>query len=721
MRKARKTAIALGLAAVMSCGVLAGCDLVTTDGLKDLEQVVAEVNITSSEEFSGEGKYAGKGYENVIKTSQILKRDLVASYMTMGSTFQNYYGYSYADTFDTIVDTLVNSQIFLQYAQVYFFEYGSYDEEGNHTEYKVSEYTAAVSGEFEDETARDIAGLAYFLTKEEQEKADYDLRVSFNNTLDSSEPEHIKSKEDEHDHDNDIRTTPTGVEKEDKDFYLPRTPKDGGDSYAIYTGINHLSECGIYEAVEGSTATSRKNAYADFLSNLSSNNLLLDGENVRDIESLSYYRLERKNAYETAVINKLTETLTYDVEQDLKANDYQWVKEKIASTYAEQKAAYEGNNAAFESQLDSVSDNLFLFYAPDNYGFVINILLPFSKTQSARLTDAENDENKSTKFEARAKLLQGVKATDQRGTWFTGHDDYSFEAGADAYKGTLTNQSDRKYLFFEDSLAKADGETGTRYQPLKNYYGQYTYNGKVTKNKDDKYVLTPKPITVNQFIDEMQGYLNEVLGAGTASGSYEESNSNDYFTRPASYYYKADGSVDYEKFLYYQGKVDFSSDGGYDHSQIFKFGSKENKAFSVIKELSFAYNTDTAGLNTYLGYSVSPETTNFVKEFEAAAQIAVEGGAGTYTVAPSDYGWHIMYCTFSFAEYVTAGGNTPFYTFVDTDAKEEGTFSYLYYEALKSSAVSTKVNNLQTELIGLYVDCATIWQERYEDFRSLGN
>ena len=719
MRKAHKTAIALSLAAVMSCGVLAGCDLVTTDGLKDLEQVVAEVNITNSGEFSGEGKYAGKGYEEVIKTSQILKRDLVASYMTMGSTLQNYYGYTYADTFDTIVDTLINSQIFLQYAQVYFFEYGSYDEKGNYTEYTVSEYKQATSGEFEDDYARDIAGLAYFLTEEERDKTDYDLRVTFNSTLDSSEPNYIKSEEDEHDHDTDIRTTPTGIETEDKDYYLPRTPKDGGDNYAIYTGINHLSECGIYEAVEGSTATSRKNAYSDFLSNLKSNNLLLDGENVRDIESLSYYRLERKGAYENAVINKLTETLTYDVEQDLKANEFKWVKDKIASTYAEQKAAYTGNNSAFETQLDSVSDNLFLFYAPENYGFVINILLPFSKTQSARLTDAENDENRSTKFEARAKLLKNVKATDQRGTWFTGHDDYSFEAGADAYKGDLGNAADRTYLFFEDSLAGADGNTGTRYQPLKNYYGQYTYNGKVTKDKNDKYVLTPKPIDIKDFIKEMEGYLNSVLGEGTASGSYAEENTDDYFTRTANDYYKQDGSVDYENFLFYQGKVNLTD--GYDHSQIFKAGSNENKAFSVINELSFAYNTDTAGLNSYLGYAVSPDTTNFVKEFEAAAQLAVKGGAGSYTVAPSDYGWHIMYCTFSYAEYLSKGEDKPFYTFVDADVKKEGTFSNLYYEALKSSAVSTKVNNLQTELIGLFVDCSTIWQERYEDFRRIGN
>ena len=587
------------------------------------------------------------------------------------------------------------------------------DEEGNRTTYSVEAYKQAIAGEFEDDAARDIAGLSYFLTEEEREKADYDLRVTFNNTLDNSEPSFIKS-EDEHDHDETVRTTPTGLETTDEDFSLPKTAESGADSYAIYTGINHLSECGTYEAVEGSTATSRKKAYAQFLSNLRSNNLLKDGEDTTDIEGLSYYRLERKSAYESAVINKLTETFAYEEEQKLKANDYRWVQDKLSTTYTTQKASYEKDPEGYETQLDSVSDTSFLFYAPDNYGFVINILLPFSASQKNKLTNSENDEGKDTKFLARAALLPNVKATDQRGTWFTGQDDYSF-VSEDGYQGTLANAAERKYLFFEDCIADADGNTSSRYQPIKNYYGKYTYNGTVEIKKEDAdghktYKLTPKPIGINDFIGEMEGYLNSVLGAGKAHGSYTP---NYYeqteFTDPVS------GAVDYEKFIYYKGSVDADIDLG----EIFKFGSDANKALSVINELSFAYNTDTAGLNTYLGYAVSPYTTDFVKEFEAAAQIAVESGAGSYVVAPSDYGWHIMYCTFSYKDAYESGVSV--YEFKPADVATEGTFSNLYFEALKSSAVSNKSNIERTRAVNKYVeDCKQVYQERYEDLRSLG-
>ena len=114
---------------------------------RTIEQVIAEVDITKSEDFAAGGKYAA--YADAIEPSEVVKRDLVASFMSVGYLYAESYGYSYADAYELIKDSLVNRAIYLQYAQVYFFESG---------DYTVAGYEAAVSSA--SEADKDIAGLA---------------------------------------------------------------------------------------------------------------------------------------------------------------------------------------------------------------------------------------------------------------------------------------------------------------------------------------------------------------------------------------------------------------------------------------------------------------------------------------------------------------------------------------------------------------------------------
>ena len=217
----------------------------------------------------------------------------------------------------------------------------------------------------------------------------------------------------------------------------------------------------------------------------------------------------------------------------------------------------------------------------------------------------------------------------------------------------------------------------------------------------------------------MRGYMNATLGSGALSVPVLDRN---YYS-PVDGYYNADGTVNYETFVYTSGKIDWSAVAGagessaFDANRIFVKGSKETKALSVINELSFAYNTDTAGLNTYLGYAVTANKTSFVSEFEYAAQWAVKNGAGSYCVVPSDYGWHIIYCTFSFAD-TPADKDSPF-TFDYSDIETEGSFSYLYYEALKSNALTNYSTNRRSKIINAYLDSSTVYEERYADLSGL--
>ncbi len=172
--------------------------------------------------------------------------------------------------------------------------------------------------------------------------------------------------------------------------------------------------------------------------------------------------------------------------------------------------------------------------------------------------------------------------------------------------------------------------------------------------------------------------------------------------------------MDYSKFVYYEGKVKLDN---FNANRLFVAGSQENKALSVINELSFAYNTDTAGLNTYLGYSVILGKTKFVSEFEYAAQIACQNGAGSYVVVPSDFGWHIIYCTFSF----TGNGSGEIRPFIYDHSKidEEGSFSYQFYEALKTNFVNDFNSNRQKMIANVYNECKTVYEDRYADLARL--
>ncbi len=685
MKFKKKSAAALAVSAALLCGAFAGCDLITTDSAKDMAQVVAEVNITDNQTFSE--NYADKGYGEVIETAEIYKRDMIASFLSVGHQYVQQ-GVGYAQAFSMIMESLTNQQILLQYAKIYFLE--------NDPAYTTEGYSQAVGGDFADDNAKAVAGISYFLTEDEQKKAEYDLKVMFNNTLDSAEKKHIEEKEDDAEYDT-ARTTPTGMNTANED-YVPEV-------YEIYTGRNTAASCGAYETVEGSTPYTRAEGYKDFLKNLRDNSLLKKGEKTTDITSLSYYTLEKKSVYENALLTKLYDAFEAEIEDSITAES---LAEKFDKTLASQKAIFAADRTSFESELDKVSDSVFVLTAPnENYGFVINILLPFNKSQTTKLNGSAADKQ-GNKFLPRAQLLRHVKATDQRKTWFTCEDDYSFEAEGDAYNA---GNAERKYLFFEDCIGVGENE---KYEPLKNYYGKYTYNGTVSYDeKENKYTVKPAEISIDGFLVEMEAYL-EYAGLTVQKSA----KTSDYYDQ-TDFYKQENGKtvVDYGKFLYYSGKVEFTD--GFNPNRIFDATSDENKAMSVIRELSFAYNTDTAGLNTYFGYAVSPFTTDFVKEFEYAAQLAVSRGAGSYTVVPSDYGWHIMYCTFSYKDMQYGANGSP-YTFKADEIEKEGTFSNLYYEANKSTALSSYSTTKRTEIVNAYEQGSKkIYEDRYADLTSI--
>lgn len=706
MKKTTKVA-AVALAAALSSTLLAGCDI-TTDVSKDYAQVIAEVNITDSANFES-SSYAE--YGDVIGTTEITKRDMVAYFISTGYSMMESYGWTYYDTFNMISETLVNRQIYIQYAMLYLLD----DE--SESDITVAGYEAAVEGQTGID--RRLAALAYFLDEEEEAQALYSTRQLVNNTLDSQEETYL-----DHDHSHDdststARTTPTGIDTETEDYY--------NEAYRIYTGSNALADCPGYEAPEGSTPTTRRKAYSSFLASLRANSLIESGEDLSDVESLTYFKTELASAYETAIINKLTDKF----EDTIRATvNEQYAQEIYDTTYSRQETTFANDTDSFETALEGVSDTSFVLTAPEaNYGYVINILIPFSTSQSLELENAPADlgDTKGNNFLQRAALLKNVRGTDQRGTWFD--EDYAFD-GAETENAYTGGNAARSYLFFEDSLGGNE-----QYERVPNYLGNYTYNGTVRRNDDESYTVRPNRITIDEFIAEMEGYLtqaaNEVSVEGdgytVSEGVYVNGIAADdtinavadnttYYNRSVSDYYTESGAVDYSKFVYYAGQVNFTN--GFDANQFFLAGSAENVAYSVMNELSFAYNTDTAGLNDYFGYVISTGATDYAPEFEYAAQYVCRQGAGSYVVVPSDYGWHVIYCTFSFVADEEGNVIAP-YTFNWDDRATEGTFSYLFYEALCADLVSEYASIRQSNAIEDFKDCAVVYEDRYADLSGL--
>lgn len=756
MKKKLTIIISSVLAVVFALGMFAGCDLITTDNEKDMAQVVAEVNIgndresldTSFTAFSGKTlSLTDEQIAQIVSTDEIYKRDLVTYFLNYGYSYVTSGGYTYAQTFEMLMDALTQRKIIAQFASLYYLNEGyvavdrdnvdslnGYGEPVNGTdevrmskEISVSGYLAAIADKTGDQAS--IAGYEYFLTEDEINYARYSVMLSINNSIDTYEQE-IIAAESEDSASDESRTVPTGANEISSSYY-PNTEVDGQKviDYDVYTGNNLVSECGTYQKVDGSTAVTRRRAYNRFLSSLNRNYLIESGEDISDITQLSYFAIEYKNQLEQQVINKFSATIALDMTE-------RWESDNLTTAYNllvnEQKVSSQSD---FTTTMDSVSDSSFVVYSREKrtYGFVYNILLPFDAEQEMELDELQSRYGSDTKeyYAARNKLFENIAGSDQRSTWFNGSEDYSFDASETNlayYTEPNGEQQKSSYLFFEDSYVNSD-------EGIDRYAGKYPYNGTVVPNNDGSYTLTPHELKIDAFIAEVEGYINYIVGGDTpaASGSkYEPLSGKTFYDYTAQDFLQSDGrTIDYSKTIYYTGKVAGVSDVSAAEWMVKE--SVSYKALSAFNELMFAYSTDTGCLNTYLGYSINAkeDSTDYVAEFEYAAQQAINlnndlgdgmGGAGAYYVVGTDFGWHILYVSFVYTGGEVYADSDPAKSgFVYADRMKEGTFSYYFYQTMKDSALEDFTSEKQDYILTkLDNDSAVVvYESRYSDLTDI--
>lgn len=725
----KTAAIVLALTATVGA---TGCNFIVTDSEKDLAQPVATVNISAQlrQDQDTKIKNAANSIQELIAkdylSDSIPKRDLVAAFLSTGYTYVQSYGYTYEETFNLLMDNLVNQKLLTQYAVAYKLSTGTVTLQGCQA-YVDRELNQA--NQSSDKTLynlynnnREYLAMKYFLTEDKTDadsmrsynEAEYSLRYSINSSLDSAEQSYITVDKDTHSHDA-TRTTPKNANAKETEYY----PISGTEiNYQVYTGRNDVEDCGEYEALDGSTKTTRKKAYNAFLSNLQSYGLIGDDEDTADVTKLDYYYMELSGILGQMLVSEYAE----DLEEEAIANFTS--AEAIAEynrIYEGQKAAYEADATAFDTAIDSISDTSFVLYGLENFGFVYNILLPFSASQNLDYTAAKNKygDDQEAIYKARRDILSGVQATDLREAWFCAdNEDEHYAYTSTDYYGAAAESAEEKYLFFENTKADRVDE----YQALTQYYGKYAYNGTVEES-DGEYKFTPNKVDIDEFMEIFEGYIEYASGA-SATGAKNAVYSDD------SLYINTDTKkTNYEKFVYYRGKVDLSNTNAKDY---FYKGSAETEdvndayaAIAAVNELMFAYSTDTGCLNTYMGYAVEPDKTNFVTEFEYAAQQAVLGGVGSYVVVPSDYGWHIIYCSFAYNKKMTVGEDANVYDakvygdYLDAEKEKKGTFSNLFYESMKTNAATNAATNMQNKVLNDYKQSATRHTKAYQDLLDL--
>ena len=709
-----KKTVALLMGFALTLGAT-GCDFVVTDNEKDLDRTVAKVDITKTLEKEGNpyASVAGDVKDILANvSSNISKRELISYFMSVGYQYVESYGYSYKDAFNLMLDSLINSEIMTQYAVAYYLKKGEtngmYDAEACKAYVNAQLEAAKGTDEYELLKAhKDVLTFKYFLTDggkadvtEDYDRTVYALKKSLNSSLDSMESSYISETEEEHEH-GESRTLPTGAGTADEEYYT--------NDYGVYTGYNTIDSCGKdYEPVHGSTAASRRKAYNLFLANLQSYNLIGKGEDVedtRDVTKLDYYYVELSSSLGKALISKYFEDLEEEVTNELTADD---AANKYMELYQQQEEAYLGNTDAFATALDGATVDAPIVYGLNGFGYVYNILLPFSTSQTEAYTNEKNKGLTTDElYNVRKQILTQVRGKDQRGSWISKDDHVNY-----------STEKDGAYYFFQDH---AD-VNNKQYKALTHYNAVLPFNGTVVDDGDE-YKTTATPVSVDDVIGMLETELGKIKGVSSVAGAKvaaygEGSVDTDYVDE--------DGEVQYDKFVYYKGNVNFEKPVA--PSDYYNEESALYNMLAVANEFMFAYSTDPGCLNSYMGYAISPYSTNFMKEFEYAAQEAVKGGVGTYYVAPTDYGWHIILTTFAYtqdgAAYYSYNENgEKVVGFNKDEVNVEGTFSNLYFESLKEAVASNYTTEVQNSVLNDYNNSKSVtrYKDRYKDLLEMDN
>ena len=568
MKKRLIKFVTLILSAIMALAGFSGCNLVTSNTERDLNQVVATVNINSED--------------------NIYKKDLIMAYLNYGYYYVQYYGYSAADTYNLILNNLIDNRIVVQVA---FDTFKNDDNYVKNAKYEQSD-------------------IKWYLSDEDITDAKYSTYKSINDLIDS----YVEKADEKQDTlTMDLRTVPTNAKNAEKE--LTKAEKDA----YIEKGFDTVSE-------------DRRVAFNKVIKLLEANELKgkdYDGT----ISSTDYFNLLLKSNFESKIVENYEEYIVKGVKDKLEFSD-------LETLFKEKLTGQQGwSNEKFVSALSSASATEPILYSNQNgtYGYVYNLLLGVNDYQSKKIEELQHEKEHEHLNEAeyateRKAILEGTVAQDLRSSWvLSGYDGIFEKANEDDEYGKYTFTGD--YKFTKDGLA---------------FQGEVKQLRAKTDDKDGVYSIG----SVETFgLDEFINFINtDYLYKGISLNpidlsAYDKLNSNDI--------YKA-----------------------------YKPVAKPEEYDAKINELLFAFSTDSGSLNTYKGYVIKPENTEYVKTFGEAGKALLEEGGSSYMVVASDYGYHFMF----FSEvwhyqdgYINEQGEPDLGLYLDSLGIDKGTLTWADY------------------------------------------
>ena len=366
MKKTFIKLITLLLSVVIGVAGLAGCRLITDNSERDLEQVIATVNI------NGEDK--------------IYKKDLVMAYMNYGYFYVQYYGYTSDQVYGLIFNNLIDNRIVTQVA------YEKFENE---------------AGGVKDATKAKYTPERY-LDEDEIVEAKYSTYKSINDMLDSYSTDKTYSEKKDT-LTTDVRTVPTDAKNADKDVDKA--------AYVADIDANGFNVSGEY----------RRAAFDKVCKLLKSASLLGDKYNG-DIRETEYFNLLLTNNYESEVINNYDEAIVAEIKADIDYSDlYNLFKSKLDKQKAWSNSDFVDalNNASASSPvLYSNQDGTYGYV----YNLLLGVN-DYQSAKISELQKKRSSENMSELDYAagRAEILSGTIAKDLRSSWILSGYDFDYE------------------------------------------------------------------------------------------------------------------------------------------------------------------------------------------------------------------------------------------------------------------------------------------------------
>lgn len=698
MKKILTRTITLLVAIVLMIGAFSGCGLVVTNQDRDMKQVVASISIGN----------AGEGTAEIHEDS-ILKKELVAGYMSYGYYYVSSYGYTLSKAYSMVLERLVQSSVVVQQAKIglaqYYIDNKDKELDGFGKDYvETMKKNASAAVKAEDIYNAGISADEYkklsesgnyaklakylevYLSKYEIAQAKYTVLSSVASMIESYKTEDDAEENEKETISVTARTTPSShvhektLESELKEEEVTEYEKkvvaatlgDGANMDEINAKTNKYDlNKYLYDNYKLDLNDSKnKAAFSKAVKQLKKNGVISESEPYdgskqeevfkEEVFKYSYFQYMLKSQYESLIVTKYENELKYETEKQIKSNP-EALKDQFKAEYDSQYASYVSDYSAYETALDAVTEEKGVYCNPyDGYGYVLNLLIGFTDEQTAVLNEQNSKAGISNdqKLINRENMLKNLVAKDQRETWV---------------KSSYGTYTDGKFTFDSDYLVGGNAL-------LSSYIGQALLKESF-EDKDDNGVAKTSYSFKNVYADGMNfdSFVSTYLSplTGIEKKFFKEGDGNTIGTLD-----EAHGMVD--------GKFDNESD------------TRKN-----FDDLMFAFSTDTGCLNKTYGYLYSPKTseTQYVPEFAAAAKAVVEEGEGAYTIVATQYGYHVILCT-KVIEKTSADE-----LFDQLTDAVKGEYTDIKVESLLSDYI-TKISN---RMVNTYIEKAKYFNKTYSD------